>query len=120
MRVAIIGAGVAGLTAAYDLARASHAVTVYEAASQAGGLAAGFRDERWEWPLERFYHHLFETDTAIRNLVDEIGFGDKLFFRRQITAQWWHGRGYPISGGMPGPDTVAATLAVLRFPALPF
>jgi len=110
VKVAIIGAGVAGLTAAYDLARRGHAVVVYEAASVAGGLASGFRDERWEWPLERFYHHLFESDTAIRSLVQEIGFADRLFFRRPITAQWWNGRAYALDGVLP----------VLQFPAVPF
>jgi protoporphyrinogen oxidase len=110
VKVAIVGAGVAGLTAAYDLARRGHVVVVYEAASVAGGLASGFRDERWEWPLERFYHHLFESDTAIRSLVQEIGFADRLFFRRPITAQWWNGRAYALDGVLP----------VLRFPAVPF
>ena len=43
MRVAIVGAGIAGLTAAYELAGAGHAVTIYESAAQAGGLASGFR-----------------------------------------------------------------------------
>ncbi|NJP04886.1 MAG: NAD(P)/FAD-dependent oxidoreductase [Chloroflexaceae bacterium] len=109
MKIAIIGAGIAGLAAAYDLARAGHAVTVYEAAPEAGGLASGFRDERWEWPLERFYHHLFETDTAIRGLVAQIGYQDQLFFRQPVTAQWWQGRLYPIDG----PSNV------LRFPAIP-
>jgi len=37
-KVAIIGAGPAGLTAAYDLARNGHAVTVYEALDKAGGM----------------------------------------------------------------------------------
>lgn len=110
MKVAIAGAGIAGLTAAYDLARAGHAVTVYEAAPVAGGLASGFRDARWDWPLERFYHHLFETDAAIRQLVAEIGFAEKLFFRRPLTAQWWRGRAYALDGVLP----------VLSFPALPF
>jgi len=110
MKVAIAGAGIAGLSAAYDLARAGYRVTVYEAAPVAGGLASGFRDQRWAWPLERFYHHLFETDTAIKQLVDEIGFGDKLFFRRPITAQWWRGKTYALDGVKP----------VLTFPALPF
>ncbi|MEN9938009.1 MAG: hypothetical protein RLZZ387_4588 [Chloroflexota bacterium] len=110
MKVAIAGAGIAGLAAAYDLARAGYAVTVYEAAPVAGGLASGFRDERWAWPLERFYHHLFETDVAIKQLVQEIGLADKLFFRRPITAQWWRGKTYALDGVKP----------VLTFPALPF
>jgi protoporphyrinogen oxidase len=109
MKIGIIGAGIAGLTAAHNLAKDGFHVTVYEAASHAGGLASGFRDERWEWPLERFYHHLFETDAAIRGLVDAIGFGEQLFFRSPVTAQWWRGRGYALDGVLP----------VLRFPAMP-
>ena len=37
-KVAIIGAGPAGMTAAYDLVRKGHAVTVYEARAKAGGM----------------------------------------------------------------------------------
>ena len=41
-KVAVVGGGPAGLTAAYDLARAGHMVTVFEALPKAGGmLAAG-------------------------------------------------------------------------------
>lgn len=133
MRIAIVGAGIAGLTAAGELAKAGHTVTVYEAAAQAGGLASGFRDERWEWPLERFYHHVFTTDTAIRELAREIGYDDKLFFRRRVTAQWWRDRGYAMTGArsaaplpgtagtlpLPVPDAVAGVWSLLRFPALP-
>ncbi len=119
MRIAIVGAGIAGLTAAHELIMRGHAVTVYEAAPHAGGLASGFRDERWEWPLERFYHHLFTTDTAIRALAEDIGFGDNLFFRRQVTAQWWRGRGHTIMGGRGEvPDLLSTALSVLTFPML--
>ena len=38
MKVAIIGAGPAGMTAAFDLARAGHRVRVYESQSHAGGM----------------------------------------------------------------------------------
>jgi glutamate synthase (NADPH/NADH) small chain len=37
-RIAVIGAGPAGMTAAYDLARKGHTVSVYEAQSHAGGM----------------------------------------------------------------------------------
>jgi glutamate synthase (NADPH/NADH) small chain len=37
-RVAIVGSGPAGLTCAYDLAKLGHAVTIYEALHEAGGV----------------------------------------------------------------------------------
>jgi protoporphyrinogen oxidase len=110
VKIGILGGGVAGMAAAYDLAEAGHAVVIYEAADRVGGLASGFRDAHWDWPLERFYHHLFETDSAIRTLVDDIGYGDKLFFRSPVTAQWWNGQLYPFD----------SPLAMLRFPGVPF
>lgn len=86
MRIAIIGAGITGLTAAFDLLKAGHAVSLYEANHFPGGLAAGFKDERWEWPLEFFYHHLFKSDHQIISLVKELGIGSKLFWPRPITS----------------------------------
>ena len=96
MKVAIIGAGIAGLSAAYDLLRAGHTVTLLEGDSQTGGLATGFRDERWEWPLEKFYHHLFTSDRAIIGLVEELDFRDKLFFPRPTTSVIYDDRIVPF------------------------
>ena len=72
MKIAVVGAGIAGLSAAYDLLDAGHKVVVYEAANQPGGLAAGFQDEHWEWPLKKFYHHLFTSDKHIITLVKNL------------------------------------------------
>lgn len=92
MKVGIIGAGAAGLAAAWDLIRAGHSVEIYEAEAAVGGLAAGFRDEGWEWTLEKFYHHWFESDHAILGLIEEIGQRDKVIYPRPKTSYWIDGR----------------------------
>jgi len=96
LNIAIIGAGVAGLTAAYELTQHGHRVVVFEAADKVGGLASGFKDEGWEWSLERFYHHWFATDDIVINLIRKLGQEDKLFFPRPTTSIWLKGRAYPF------------------------
>jgi protoporphyrinogen oxidase len=76
IRIGIIGGGYAGLTAAYELQKQGHAVTVLEKYGCWGGQAAtlpllGTR-------IEHFYHHLFGSDTHILSLMDELGIGDQL------------------------------------------
>ncbi len=79
MKIAIIGAGYTGLTAAYELAKAGHKVTVFEKNSYAGGLSAGIKKGEVEgWNLECFQHHFFANDTEVFSLIKELGLGDKL------------------------------------------
>jgi protoporphyrinogen oxidase len=118
MDITIIGAGVAGLSAAYDLTRGGHRVTLYEAASTPGGLASGFRAEGWDWALETFYHHWFSNDYDIIELIEAIGTRDKLIFK-QPTTSYWHPQGtFALDKPTHPNPIVARALNVLGIPYL--
>jgi protoporphyrinogen oxidase len=94
--IAILGAGLGGMAAAYDLARAGHSITIYEASDHVGGLAAGFKEPHWDWSVEQFYHHWFQSDAHMLGLIQELGWQDKVTFRRPYTVMYHQGRFYPF------------------------
>jgi protoporphyrinogen oxidase len=110
MNIAIIGAGYAGLTAAYDLAKAGHQVTIYEASDHVGGLAAGFKEPHWDWSVESYYHHWFASDKHMLGLIRELGLYDKVLFPRPYTVMLHKGKWYPF-------DSI---LKALLYPGLGF
>ena len=75
MRVAVVGAGVAGLVAAHRLGEAGHEVDVYERWPGLGGQVATL-DVGDGHLLERYYHHLFTSDSYIIELHRELGLGE--------------------------------------------
>ncbi|MFH0987734.1 MAG: FAD-dependent oxidoreductase, partial [Patescibacteria group bacterium] len=85
MRIAVLGGGITGLTAAYFLGKKGHQVSLFEKEKILGGLAAGFKQPNWNWYLERTYHHLFANDNDILNFAREVGFGN-IFFQTPETA----------------------------------
>jgi protoporphyrinogen oxidase len=120
LNIAIIGAGAAGLAAAWDLIRAGHRVTVYEAGAEVGGLAAGFKDERWRWSLEKFYHHWFETDTDVLRLIDEIGQSHKVLFPSPTTSVWTESGSFPMDKAVLPIGLLSRVVNVLTMPGLSF
>ena len=96
MRVAIIGAGFGGMAAAYDLRKAGYEVTIYESADYVGGLASGFKEPYWNWSVEKFYHHWFQTDKYMLGLIRELGWEDRVLFPRPLTVMYHHGKFYPF------------------------
>jgi protoporphyrinogen oxidase len=96
MNIAIIGAGYAGMSAAYDLIRAGHKVTIFEAAEKPGGLASGFKEPQWDWSVEHFYHHWFASDDHMLGLIDELGLSHKVLFPRPYTVLLYEGKWYPF------------------------
>ena len=120
---AVLGGGVLGLTAALRLAQAGHSVTVYERALVPGGLASSFEVAPGIW-LERFYHHLFASDTRAIRMIDELGLTEQLEWHRPTTTVFVDGRVLPLDSprsvltfdplSVPARLHMAAGLGVLR------
>lgn len=108
--IAIVGAGIGGMAAAYDFARAGHQVTIFEAADYVGGLAAGIKEPHWDWSVERYYHHWFQTDKHMLGLIEELGWKDCVLFPRPKTVAYHEGKFYPLD----------SPLAALTFPGYNF
>lgn len=89
---AIIGAGLAGLAAAYDLAQRGWRVTILEASPELGGLASSFQFEGQ--PIERFYHFICRADQHLIQLVNELGLQNQLHWSQTHTAFFHDGHLY--------------------------
>lgn len=96
MNIAVLGAGIGGLAAAYDLIKGGNTVTLYEAEDYVGGLAAGFKEPHWDWSLERYYHHWFASDKYMLELIRELGWQEKVIFPRPYTVVFHKDRFYPL------------------------
>jgi protoporphyrinogen oxidase len=96
MKIAIIGAGYGGMVAAYDLKKAGHDVTIFESADFVGGLASGFKEPHWDWSVEKFYHHWFQSDSEMLGLIRELGLEDKVRFPRPLTVMLYKNKWYPF------------------------
>ena len=92
MRIGIIGAGAAGLAAAYELGKSGHEVAVYEAAPVLGGQASTF--DVGGARLERGYHHLFTGDVDILDLIDDIGLGSRMRWIQSSVGTLYDGKIY--------------------------
>ncbi|NLW94157.1 MAG: NAD(P)/FAD-dependent oxidoreductase [Chlamydiae bacterium] len=95
MKAVVIGGGITGLSAAYALAKRGDEVTLLEREGRAGGLAGSFR-VGGVW-LERFYHHIFKTDTAILGLIDELGLSKRLLWRPSSIGFFHRGAVHPFT-----------------------
>ncbi len=95
MRYGVIGAGALGLTVALRLAQRGHSVTILERDPVPGGLAGSFEVAPGIW-LEKFYHHLFQTDRSAIALIEEVGLRDLLRWHRPTTTVFLGDRAYPL------------------------
>jgi protoporphyrinogen oxidase len=94
-KVAIIGAGLTGLTCAYELLKKGREVIVYEKNEKVGGLAGSFELEGQS--LEKFYHHIFESDSDLINLFEQLGIEKELLWFDSSISTVFDGIVYPFT-----------------------
>jgi protoporphyrinogen oxidase len=95
-KVAIIGAGIGGLTAGFELSKKGYKVTVFEKEKEIGGLLSDFRMAGKN--LEKTYHHIFKTDKEIIGLIEELGLSNKLKWYKSSISLFYNNKFYPFLG----------------------
>ena len=78
MKIGVLGGGLTGLTAAYELAKRGHELLLLERAPYLGGQASTFEVEGTR--LERYYHHIFTGDVDMMDLIEELGLADRMLW----------------------------------------
>jgi protoporphyrinogen oxidase len=106
--VAIVGGGILGMSAAYRLAQAGVAVSLFERSNDLGGLVGSFDLDGHK--VDRFYHVVLPTDHRVKGLADELGLGDRWRFRPTKVGFYDDGRLFSMTS-----PKEALTFPLLRF-----
>ncbi|TML64566.1 MAG: NAD(P)/FAD-dependent oxidoreductase [Actinobacteria bacterium] len=94
--VVVIGAGPAGLTAAYELGKRGETCTVLEADAVVGGISRTVERDGWRFDIGG--HRFFTKVQSVEDLWHEILPGDDLLLRPRMSRIYYRGRffDYPL------------------------
>ncbi|HEY3561358.1 MAG TPA: hydroxysqualene dehydroxylase HpnE [Kribbella sp.] len=116
-RVAVVGGGLAGITAALTLADAGCEVVLLERRSKLGGLTHSFeRDGRW---IDNGQHVFLRCCTSYLGLLERLGVRDQVFVQPRLDVPVRSGRrggvGRIRRNAMPAPLHLGPALASYRW-----
>lgn len=114
--IAIIGAGPAGLTAAYELVKKGYTVTVYESSKSVGGMAKTI--PLWGQLVDLGPHRFFSSDPRVNALWLEV-IGKDYSMINRLTRIYYRNTffDYPLKpfNALKGLGIFQATLCVLSY-----
>lgn len=95
----VIGAGPAGLTAAYDLSKHGYPVRVYESTDTVGGISQTVERDGWRFDIGG--HRFFTKVAAVEALWHEILPDEDFLLRPRMSRIYYRGRlfDYPLKAG---------------------
>lgn len=96
--IAIVGSGFLGMTLALRLAERGDNVTIFETASEVGGLACGWKIGDVTW--DKHYHVTLLSDTNTQKIVEQLGLGDEFRWVETKTGFYTDGRLFSMSDTM--------------------
>lgn len=90
-RIAVLGAGLTGLTAAWHLRRAGHRPVVFEASDRVGGAIGAWREGGWLHELGP--NTLLEGSAEVAAFIDAVGLGGRRRYAAEAAKQRYIVRG---------------------------
>lgn len=109
-KIAIVGGGISGLSAAYFAASKGIRVDVFEKSDRLGGLAASFNFDNLI--IEKFYHFICMGDDNLIKLANRLKIDNKIIFKPTKTAFFYNGKYYPF--GSPSDLMKFSPLPILQ------
>ncbi len=89
----VIGAGVMGLAAAFDLLKKGYNVDIFESDDRIGGMSSHFDFNGLD--IERFYHFVCKPDRTMFEFLTELGIAEKLRWVPTKMSYFYNGIHYP-------------------------
>jgi squalene-associated FAD-dependent desaturase len=115
-RVAVVGGGLAGITAALRCADGGAEVTLYEAKPRLGGLTYSMR--RGELEVDNGQHVFLRCCTSYRSLLDRLGVADQVHLQERldipVASAWDTRRARLRRTGLPAPAHLSGSLLRYR------
>jgi protoporphyrinogen oxidase len=95
---AIVGGGMLGMTLAYRLAQQGQQVTLFESATELGGLASAWQLDDVTW--DRHYHVTLLSDLTLRSLLRELHLEQDMEWVETKTGVYAGGKLYSVSNAI--------------------